>query len=175
MLLLFWSKSWTTSANRACIPSIGVFFSSQELWKTTQQFTITAMRDLGMGKHLGEVRMLEELRFLIELSSPSKVSWDIRCFMLLYKATVKTSGLLQKWPVQLCCSFLGRPFQLWFLNMAPSNITFAILFGRRFDYGNPTFLTLLRLIDEVMHLLGSSSLHISCPLCWDAPVSHLIW
>lgn len=49
--------------------------------------------------------------------------------------------------------------------MAPTNITFAILFGRRFDYEDPTFLTLLRLIDEVMHLLGSPFLHVSYPLC----------
>uniref|UniRef100_A0A8B9FAN9 Cytochrome P450 2W1 n=1 Tax=Amazona collaria TaxID=241587 RepID=A0A8B9FAN9_9PSIT len=108
-----------------------VFFSSQELWKTTRWFTIAAMSDLDMGKHLGEERMLEELRFLIELIKSIK----------------------------------GRPFQLWFLNMAPSNITFAILFGRRFDYEDPTFLTQLRLTDEVMHLLGSPSLYVSYPLC----------
>ncbi|KAM9291498.1 cytochrome P450 2W1-like [Morus bassanus] len=104
----------------------GVFFSSQELWKTTRRFTVATMRDLGMGKHLGEERMLEELHFLIELIK----------------------------------SFNGGPFQLRFFNMAPTNITFAILFGRRFDYEDPTFLTLLRLIDEVMHLLGSPFLHL---------------
>ncbi|XP_074961065.1 cytochrome P450 2W1 isoform X3 [Phalacrocorax aristotelis] len=104
----------------------GVFFSSQELWKTTRRFTVATMRDLGMGKSLGEERMLEELHFLTELIK----------------------------------SFNGGPFQLRFLNMAPTNITFAILFGRRFDYEDPTFLTLLRLIDEVMHLLGSPFLHL---------------
>ncbi|XP_029857529.1 cytochrome P450 2W1 isoform X2 [Aquila chrysaetos chrysaetos] len=104
----------------------GVFFSSQELWKTTRRFTIATMRDLGMGKSLGEEMMLEELQFFIELIK----------------------------------SFKGGPFRLRFLNMAPTNITFAILFGRRFDYEDPTFLTLLRLIDEVMHLLGSPFLHL---------------
>ncbi|XP_040445876.1 cytochrome P450 2W1-like isoform X2 [Falco naumanni] len=104
----------------------GVFFSSQELWKTTRRFTVATMRDLGMGKRLGEERMLEELRFLIELIK----------------------------------SFKGGPLPLRFLNMAPTNITFAILFGRRFDYEDPTFLTLLKLIDEVMHLLGSPFLHL---------------
>lgn len=48
--------------------------------------------------------------------------------------------------------------------MAPTNITFAILFGKRFDYEDPTYLTLLRLIDEVMHLLGSPFLHVRYPL-----------
>ncbi|NXE13602.1 CP2W1 protein, partial [Lophotis ruficrista] len=85
----------------------GVFFSSQELWKTTRRFTVATMRDLGMGKHLGEERMLEELHFLIELIK----------------------------------SFKGGPFRLRFLNTAPTNITFAILFGKRFDYEDPTFVT----------------------------------
>ncbi|KAM6351690.1 LOW QUALITY PROTEIN: cytochrome P450 2W1 [Alca torda] len=103
----------------------GVFFSSQELWKTTRRFTVATTQDLSMGKHLGEERMLEELRFLI-----------------------------------LIKSFKGGPFKLRFLNMAPTNITFAILFGKKFDYEDPTYLTLLRLIDEVMHLLGSPFLHL---------------
>ncbi|NXK48890.1 CP2W1 protein, partial [Chauna torquata] len=104
----------------------GVFFSSQELWKTTRRFTVAAMRDLGMGKRLAEERILEELHFLIELIK----------------------------------SFKGGLFRLRFLNTAPTNITFAILFGRRFDYEDPTFVTLLRLIDEVMLLLGSPFMHL---------------
>lgn len=35
-----------------------------------------------------------------------------------------------------------------------------MLFGDRFDYKDPTFLTLLRLIDEVMILLGSPYLSV---------------
>ncbi|KAL7979244.1 hypothetical protein Chor_015268 [Crotalus horridus] len=34
------------------------------------------------------------------------------------------------------------------------------MFGERFEYNNPTFLTLQRLIDEVMCLLGSPALHL---------------
>ncbi|NWI98722.1 CP2W1 protein, partial [Crypturellus undulatus] len=104
----------------------GVFFSSQELWKTTRRFTMATMRDLGMGKRLAEERIQEELHFLVDLIQ----------------------------------SFKGEPFRLRFLNTAPTNITFAILFGRRFDYKDPTFVTLLRLIDEVMLLLGSPFLHL---------------
>ncbi|OPJ87290.1 hypothetical protein AV530_000791 [Patagioenas fasciata monilis] len=55
--------------------------------------------------------------------------------------------------------FRDGPFQLRFLNMAPTNITFAVLFGRRSHYEDPMFLTLLRLVDEVTHLLGSLFLH----------------
>jgi len=67
VLSVFLRKFRTASENRACNPSVGVFFSSQELWKVTRRFTIATMRDLGMGKRLGEERMLEELQFLVEL------------------------------------------------------------------------------------------------------------
>ncbi|NXP54026.1 CP2W1 protein, partial [Heliornis fulica] len=83
----------------------GVVFSSQELWKMTRRFTLATMRDLGMGKHLGEEKILQELGFHTELIK----------------------------------SFKGEPFQLRYLNMAPANITFTVLFGRRFDYEDPTF------------------------------------
>lgn len=36
-----------------------------------------------------------------------------------------------------------------------------MLFGERFEYKDPTFITLLRLIDEVMILLGSPYLNVS--------------
>ncbi|XP_027730858.1 cytochrome P450 2W1-like isoform X1 [Vombatus ursinus] len=57
-------------------------------------------------------------------------------------------------------SFKGKPFKLKLFKMAPTNITFLLLFGDRFDYQDPTFVTLLRLIDEVMVLLGSPFLHL---------------
>ncbi|XP_050822285.1 cytochrome P450 2W1 isoform X2 [Gopherus flavomarginatus] len=103
----------------------GVFFSNGELWRTTRRFTVSSMRNLGMGKKLIEEKILEELHLLI--------------------ATIKSSR--------------GEPFSLKSFNAAPTNITFLMLFGDRFDYKDPTFVTLLRLIDEVMVLLGSPFLH----------------
>uniref|UniRef100_A0A8C3X0Y0 Cytochrome P450 2W1 n=1 Tax=Catagonus wagneri TaxID=51154 RepID=A0A8C3X0Y0_9CETA len=49
----------------------------------------------------------------------------------------------------------GRPFPLALLGWAPSNIVFALLFGQRFDYRDPVFVSLMGLIDEVMVLLGT--------------------
>ncbi|XP_063090067.1 cytochrome P450 2W1 isoform X2 [Cavia porcellus] len=56
--------------------------------------------------------------------------------------------------------FRGQPFPLALLGWAPSNITFTLLFGQRFDYQDPVFQSLLGLIDEVMVLLGSPSLQL---------------
>ncbi|XP_039216456.1 cytochrome P450 2W1-like isoform X2 [Crotalus tigris] len=104
----------------------GVFFSTGELWRTTRRFTVSAMRNLGMGKKHIEECITEELSFLIENIN----------------------------------SFEGEPFNLRTFNAAATNITFVLLFGERFEYNNPTFLTLQRLIDEVMCLLGSPALHL---------------
>ncbi|MXQ99916.1 hypothetical protein E5288_WYG017982 [Bos mutus] len=57
-------------------------------------------------------------------------------------------------------SYEGRPFPLALLRWAPSNITFTLLFGQRFDYRDPVFLSLLGLVDEVMVLLGKPSVQL---------------
>ncbi|KAF4015989.1 hypothetical protein G4228_007065 [Cervus hanglu yarkandensis] len=54
----------------------------------------------------------------------------------------------------------GQPFPLALLRWAPSNITFALLFGQRFDYRDPVFVSLLGLVDEVMVLLGKPSVQV---------------
>ncbi|XP_070273148.1 LOW QUALITY PROTEIN: cytochrome P450 2W1 [Myotis yumanensis] len=54
----------------------------------------------------------------------------------------------------------GRPFPLALLGWAPSNVTFTLLFGQRFDYQDPVFVSLLGLIDDVMVLLGTPGLQL---------------
>ncbi|XP_006859948.1 PREDICTED: cytochrome P450 2W1-like [Chrysochloris asiatica] len=65
-----------------------------------------------------------------------------------------------EWLVAELDNYRGQPFPLPMLGWAPSNITFALLFGQRFDYRDPLFVSLLGLIDEVMVLLGSPSLQM---------------
>ncbi|XP_069889497.1 cytochrome P450 2W1 [Dipodomys merriami] len=57
-------------------------------------------------------------------------------------------------------SYGGQPFPLAQLGWAPSNITFTLLFGQRFKYQDPMFVSLLGLIDEVMVLMGSASVQM---------------
>lgn len=114
-----------------------------------------------MGKRLAEERMLEELQFLIELIK--SFQGELECFYITLQSHCKDLRVALEDKYRRFGPFPGGPFRLRLLNAAPTNITFAMLFGRRFDYGDPTFVTLLRLIDEVMLLLGSPFLHVSHP------------
>ncbi|XP_075035726.1 cytochrome P450 2W1-like [Mixophyes fleayi] len=94
----------------------GVIFSSGEGWKITRRFTLSILRDLGMGKRTIEGRIIEELQFLNE-------------YILSHN---------------------GEPFDKRVFFSATPNITFRILFGRRFDYDNPTFQKMVSLIDYLV-------------------------
>ncbi|XP_032315735.1 cytochrome P450 2W1 [Camelus ferus] len=63
-------------------------------------------------------------------------------------------------------SYRGQPFPLALLGWAPSNITFTLLFGQRFDYRDPVFVSLVGLTDEVMVLLGAPSLQLFNVFPW---------
>ncbi|XP_060128269.1 cytochrome P450 2K6-like isoform X2 [Zootoca vivipara] len=55
-------------------------------------------------------------------------------------------------------SYEGNPFETnTIMNAAVANIIVAILLGKRFDYEDPTFIRLLKLINENIRLFGSSS------------------
>ncbi|XP_063790613.1 cytochrome P450 2W1-like [Pseudophryne corroboree] len=94
----------------------GVIFSSGEGWKISRRFTLSILRDLGMGKSSIEGRIIEELQYLNE--------------------SIKSHN--------------GQPFEKKVFYYAPPNITFRILFGRRFDYDNPTFQKMVTIIDYLV-------------------------
>ncbi|XP_074867212.1 cytochrome P450 2K1-like [Carettochelys insculpta] len=107
---------------RKLVQGNGIVFSHGELWKTMRRFTLSTLRDFGVGKRTIEVRILEELNFLIKYFE----------------------------------SHQGKPFSTKvILNSAVSNVICSILFGERFDYEDPVFLTLLKLLNENTKLLGS--------------------
>lgn len=141
---------------------VGVFFSTGELWRTTRRFTMSAMRNLGMGKQLMEEHIFEELHFLTEMIKSHQGEPGSK--KVRHRITHIWKGpLLGADTDALGVPITGEPFSLRSFNIAPTNITFHMVFGERFDYQDPTFLSLLRLIDEVMVLLGSPYLHVSSP------------
>lgn len=126
----------------------GIFFSSGARWRAARQFTVRALHSLGVGREPVADKILQELKCLsgqLDGYGGEQGAGD---------APPQASTCLR--PVSLA----GQPFPLALLGWAPSNITFTLLFGRRFDYRDPVFVSLLVLIDEVMVLLGSPGLQV---------------
>uniref|UniRef100_A0A663NBF6 Uncharacterized protein n=1 Tax=Athene cunicularia TaxID=194338 RepID=A0A663NBF6_ATHCN len=95
----------------------GIAFSHGELWKTMRRFTLSTLRDFGMGRRTIEIRILEEVNSLIRYFESYHGEW--------------------------------KPFDTkMILNNAVSNVICSILFGERFEYDDPVFLKLLKLINE---------------------------
>ncbi|KAM4042273.1 cytochrome P450 2K4-like [Anomaloglossus baeobatrachus] len=100
----------------------GIVFSNGENWKVMRRFTISTLRDFGMGKKSIEDRINEECDSLVQI--------------------IKSYG--------------GKPFEnTTILNTAVANVIISILLGHRYDYGDPTILKLMSLINENFKLLGS--------------------
>ncbi|XP_053315651.1 cytochrome P450 2K1-like [Spea bombifrons] len=97
----------------------GVIFSNGENWKVMRRFTLTTLRDFGMGRKLLEDKINEESNSLVEVFR----------------------------------SYNGKPVEnTMTINGAVANIIVSILLGHRFDYTDPTFLRLMRLIHENINI-----------------------
>ncbi|KAM6279344.1 cytochrome P450 2K4-like [Porphyrio hochstetteri] len=102
----------------------GVIFSYGENWKVMRRFTLTTLRDFGMGKKAIEDRVVEEYGCLADTIEAQK----------------------------------GKPLELTLMmNAAIANVIVSILFGKRFDYEDPTFKRLVSLVNQNVRMFGSPS------------------
>ncbi|XP_069590383.1 cytochrome P450 2K1-like [Ranitomeya imitator] len=100
----------------------GLIFSNGEQWKSLRRFTLSTLRDFGMGKKSVEARIQDELMPLIESFK----------------------------------SHNGKPFNNHLLiNSAVSNVICSIIYGKRFEYDDPTFEKLIKMLDDNAKLTGT--------------------
>ncbi|XP_041090073.1 cytochrome P450 2K3-like isoform X2 [Polyodon spathula] len=100
----------------------GIIFGKGESWRVMRRFTLSILRDFGMGKKTIEDRIIEESQKLVEVFQSHK----------------------------------GKAFDPQIIiNSAVSNIICSIVFGDRFDYNDPQFLNLQRILNENLKLIVS--------------------
>ncbi|XP_072892907.1 cytochrome P450 2C19-like [Hemitrygon akajei] len=119
----------------------GIVFSEGESWKQMRRFTISTLRDFGMGKRSIEDRILEEASHLRDLFQ----------------------------------SFEGRPFDTTIpMNGTVANVICTIVLGKRFNYEDETFVSLIKLVNEYILLVASPlvQLYNSFPALDYFPGSH---
>ncbi|KAE8605377.1 hypothetical protein XENTR_v10015090 [Xenopus tropicalis] len=101
----------------------GIIFADGENWKVMRRFSLSTLRDFGMGKKTIEEKISEESDCLVE--------------------TFKSHG--------------GKPFDnTMIMNAAVANIIVALLLSQRFDYQDPTLLKLVKSINKIVRITGSS-------------------
>ncbi|XP_073481197.1 cytochrome P450 2K1-like isoform X1 [Aquarana catesbeiana] len=100
----------------------GILFAHGENWKVMKRFTLSTLRDFGMGRR----------------SIENKINEEAQCLMQELK------------------SYKGEPFEnMTIVNAAVANIIVSILLGDRFEYGDPTILKLMRIINENIRSFGT--------------------
>ncbi|KAM9305501.1 cytochrome P450 2K1-like [Gastrophryne carolinensis] len=101
----------------------GIIFSNGHSWKGLRRFTLSTLRDFGMGRKLVETKIQDELVPLIERFK----------------------------------SFQGEPVNAsLIMYTAVSNVICSMIFGKRFEYDDPVFKKLVRMIGENAHLFGTA-------------------
>ncbi|NXT91601.1 CP2K6 protein, partial [Anhinga rufa] len=103
----------------------GLLFSDGENWKVMRRFTLTTLRDFGMGRKAIEDRIVEEYRCLADTIEAQK----------------------------------GKPLEMTLMmNAAVGNVIVSILFGKRYDYEDPTFKRLLLMVIKNARIIGAPSI-----------------
>ncbi|NWW08881.1 CP2CJ protein, partial [Oreocharis arfaki] len=101
---------------------LGIVFSNNEQWVQVRRFSLTTLRNFGMGKRSIEERIQEESGYLLEEINKKK----------------------------------GTPFDPTFmLACAVSNIICSIVFGKRFDYKDKKFLSLMNNMNNIFETISS--------------------
>ncbi|XP_059841035.1 cytochrome P450 2C39-like isoform X3 [Hypanus sabinus] len=155
----------------------GINFSSGERWKQLRRFTLSTLRNFGMGKKSAEERIQEEAQFLVTsfmdkkgVGFSSGERWkQLRRFTL---STLRNFGMgkksgeerIQEEAQFLVTSFRDKkdePFiPNFLLRCAMSNNICSITFGKRCDYEDKQFLWLTEIVAEIARSLCSPSIQL---------------
>ncbi|KAK2088523.1 Cytochrome P450 2B6 [Saguinus oedipus] len=118
----------------------GVVFANGDRWKVLRRFSLTTMRDFGMGKRSVEERIEEEAQCLVQ---------ELR------KSEGESLGMNRKDDDEKLRDAGALVDPTFFFHSITANIICSIVFGKRFDYQDKEFLKLLHLFYESFSLVSS--------------------
>ncbi|KAF3835026.1 hypothetical protein F7725_027584 [Dissostichus mawsoni] len=125
--------------------SAGLFFSNGRVWRRQRRFAMAMLRTFGLAKSSMEQSICEESHHLQEAMQKEK-GWENQ------QKRIKNRSKIKK--LTLSCS--GEPFDpVPLLNNAVANIICQIVFGRRYEYGDHNFQSMLKSLTEMAYLEGS--------------------
>ncbi|GAB1302386.1 Cytochrome P450 2C29 [Apodemus speciosus] len=161
-----------------------IIFSNGIKWKEIRRFSIMTLRNFGMGKRSIEDRVQEEARCLVEELRNSKDGWQaldwargrakgedtseepvihhlnlniqgwLRWLKLAISAKTEETG--NSCEISADQATKGAPCDPTFiLGCAPCNVICSIIFQKRFDYKDLTFLNLMDKFNENFRLLST--------------------
>ncbi|NXL96168.1 CP2CT protein, partial [Alectura lathami] len=101
---------------------LGIIFSNNEGWLQVRRFTLTTLRNFGMGKRSIEERIQQEAEHLLEEITKTK----------------------------------RMPFDPTFmLSCTVANVICSVVFGKRYDYKDKKFLSLMSNMNNIFEMINS--------------------
>lgn len=130
-------------------------FTNGEQWKEMRRFALMTLKDFGMGKRTTEENIIEECQYLIENFEQHQgnlTSWRPLSLWSLNPPEISLIFMF---------SFQGKAFNnIQVISNATSNIIAALMYGKRFDYKDPTIQAVIKRDHEIIHDAGSPSIQV---------------
>lgn len=133
----------------------GILFTNGDQWREMRRFAVGTLKDFGMGKRVTEEKIIEECQYLIQEFQQHKgklASWRPLFLWGLHAAEISPMCVF---------SFQGEAFNnAQVISYATSNIISALMYGKRFDYKDPTFQAMISRDQEIIYHRGSPSIQV---------------
>uniref|UniRef100_A0A096M595 Cytochrome P450 2G1-like n=1 Tax=Poecilia formosa TaxID=48698 RepID=A0A096M595_POEFO len=143
----------------------GIGISNGERWRQLRRFTLSTLRDFGMGRKGMEEWIQEEskhLRARMRTYKLNKLSRERKCHQkYLQKHKIFPSTKKECWKsfyylAMFLCSPPGEPFDpTILLSRTVSNVVCCLVFGQRFSYEDKHFVNLLAVIAMIVRFNSS--------------------
>lgn len=150
----------------------GLAISNGDRWRQLRRFTLTTLRDFGMGRKRMEEWIQEESRHLLKSFKETKCERRNNLTFLPHESiTSAMIPILHSQLSELCDNIFfpsATPVDpAFFLSRAVSNVICSLVFGQRFDYEDKNFLHMLQIISRLLRFFSSPQGQVSR---WDSLV-----